>query len=253
MSASTSLQKSQVSPPAACSRFVTAGIVKDYFVVIGQTPADRTLAESPVFWCSSANWIFSELPALTNNASDLEKLRSINNFFTGEYDTVLFEATGEPTLVDAELGVYLQPKPLTELDRLCFVVAQLRKLHCLPKNKLKMTPTGVVIANEAFRGLSRDEAFNLENWQLLRAPEHPEIKGRIARGEATYTTEFLDTVSSDEPKNAWSVQRDQTGTVATLRSQLWPGFMAYHRCNTTVCGFVYLGSGICNTNLAFML
>jgi hypothetical protein len=71
-----------------------------------------------------------------------------------------------------------------------------------------MTPTGEQVMNEAFCGLSKDDAFSLDNWQLLRAPEHPEIKGRITRGEATYSSEFLDSVSTDEPRNAWSVQRD---------------------------------------------
>jgi len=66
----------------------------------------------------------------------------VNSFFTGEYDSVLFEATGEPTLIDASMGVVIQAKPLTELDRLSFVAGQIKKLHCVPKNKLKMTPTG---------------------------------------------------------------------------------------------------------------
>ena len=75
-----------------------------------------------MYWCSSSNFVFSELPAVSTTASDLEKLRSINNFFTGEYDTVLFEASGQPELIDAELGVYMQPKPITELDRLSYTV-----------------------------------------------------------------------------------------------------------------------------------
>jgi radial spoke head protein 9 len=118
---------------------------------------------------------------------------------------------------------------------------------------LKMTPTGEIMCNEAFKGLSKDEAFQLENWQLLREPENPEVKGRITRGEASYTTGFKDSVSIDTPKQSWSVQRDMTGTVATLRSHLWPGFMAYHRCNTNICGHFYMGDGICNVNLPFMV
>jgi hypothetical protein len=108
--------------------------------------------------------VFSELPSLTTEQSKLEKLRSINNFFTGEYDTVLFEASGEPELIDADLGVYIHPKPITELERLSYVVAQIRKLHCLPKNRLKLTPTGERVMNESFRGLSKEDAFKLENW-----------------------------------------------------------------------------------------
>ena len=59
---------------------------------------------------------------MISDAGDLEKLRSINNLFTGEFDSVLYQSSGEAKLIDAELGVYMQPKPITELDRLSYVV-----------------------------------------------------------------------------------------------------------------------------------
>lgn len=108
--------------------------------------------------------MFSQLPALTTDQAKLEKLRSINNFFTGEYDTVLFEATGEPELIDGELGVYIYPKPITELERVSYVVSQIQTLCCRPKNRMKLTPTGEMVMNESFRGLSKEDAFKLENW-----------------------------------------------------------------------------------------
>ena len=118
------------------------GIVKDYFLVLGQRQTDSNFGDATTFWCSSSNWVFSELPPVSSCKETLEKLRSINSFFTGEYDNVLYEASGEPQLIDADLGVYIQPKPVTELDRLSYVVAQIRRLHCVPKNRLKRTPTG---------------------------------------------------------------------------------------------------------------
>jgi len=69
--------------------------------------------------------VFSELPKLLEDAAALDKLASINNFFTGEFDSILFQASGEPQCIDANMGLYLQPKPITELDRLTYVVHQI--------------------------------------------------------------------------------------------------------------------------------
>ena len=75
----------------------------------------------------------------------------------------------------------------------------------------------------------------------------------IARCEAVYSNDFLDDVSDDMPNFAWSIIKDTTQTVATLRSQLWPGFYSYHRSNTPLYGSVYIGDGIKNIDLPFMI
>ena len=180
-------------------------------------------------------------------------MASINNFFTGEFDSVLFAASGKPTVVDAELGVFMQPKPITELDRLSWVLEQIEQKHAVPKGYIKMTPNGQLKVNEAFRGLNRADAFSLDNWLFTRAPQDPEIKGRAERLELTYDDNCADPVSSDSLKNSWSIQRDMTGTVATLRSNLWPGMYKWHRVSTSVFGSVYIGDGIRNENLPFMV
>jgi len=68
--------------------FLNIGIVKDYFVIVA--------SGMRYYWCSSSSWVFSELPQLSANSEDLEKLKSINNMFTGEFDSVLFQGTGSP-------------------------------------------------------------------------------------------------------------------------------------------------------------
>lgn len=166
---------------------------------------------------------------------------------------MLFAATGQPKCVDSELGVYMQPKPITELDRLSFVLAQLENKQAVPKGYIKMVPNGEIRINEAFRGLNKDDAFSLDNWLFTRAPQNSEIKGKAERGELTYDDNCADPVSSDSLKNSWSIQRDMTGTIATLRSNLWPGMYKWHRVNTNVFGSVYIGDGVRNENLSFMV
>ena len=80
-----------------------------------------------------------------------------------------------------------------------------------------------------------------------------EIEDIFARGEAVYNASCLETVGDELPKKSWSIQKDTTGTVATLKSHLWPGLYAYHRCNTEIFGFFYFGDGIRNADLPFMV
>ena len=75
----------------------------------------------------------------------------------------------------------------------------------------------------------------------------------IARQEAVFSEEFLDDVSDDKPNHCWSIIKDTTGAVSTLRSQLWPGYYSFQRCNTPIYGSVYIGDGIRNIDLPFML
>ena len=75
----------------------------------------------------------------------------------------------------------------------------------------------------------------------------------IQRDEAVYNSNFLDDISADFPKNSWSLVKDTTGSVANLRNNLWPGFYSFHRVNTPVFGSLYIGNGIRNNELPFMV
>jgi hypothetical protein len=82
---------------------------------------------------------------------------------------MLFAGSGEATCVDAELGVYMQPKPVTELDRLSWVVQQIVSKVSAPKGLYKIVPSGEMKMNEAFCGLNKTDAFSLDNWQMIGA------------------------------------------------------------------------------------
>lgn len=139
-------------------------MIKDYFLCQVQHGNGSTSH----FWCSSSSWVFSELPKVCESPQDLAKLKQINTLFTGEFDTVLFANTAAPVCVDAEMGVYMQAKPITELDRLAFVYQQISLNQVVPKGKLKYTPAQKFETNEAFCGLSKDDSFKFENWQFTR-------------------------------------------------------------------------------------
>jgi len=213
--------------------------------------ANTLIPTKNFFWCSSTNYIFSSLP--TVNESDRQKLSKFSTLFSGEFDTVLVESNHPPKVIDAEAGIVLPPKHLTELDRLSITVQEIdRACFCVPRGALKYNPLHVVSHNEAFKGLSTEESNDLANWQHFRQVEHHSKKELIARDEAVYSDNFLDSIAEDKPTACWSLLRDTTGSVAVLRSQLWPGYYAYHRSNTAVYGSAYIGDGIQNIDLPFM-
>jgi radial spoke head protein 9 len=219
---------------------------------MGKSTSDDLVPSKHFFWCSSTNFIFSSLPKPTQSVC--EKLRTFPSLFTGEFDQVLVQSTEPAKVIDAAAGIVLPPKHMTELDRLSVVVNQIdRRCTAVPKGCVKYTPSHAIVYNEAFRGLSVEKAMDLSNWQHLRAVECEEKKDLIARHEAIYNENFLDELKGDMPHKCWSVLSDVTKTVAVVRSQLWPGYYAYHRCNTNVHGGIYIGDGLRCNDLPFML
>lgn len=230
------------------------GTIRDYFICyhLAASSSSEIVPAKHFFWCSSTNFIFSSLA--NPSAATAQKLRTFPSLFTGEFDQVLVQSTEPAKVIDAAAGIILPPKHLTELDRLSVVVQQIDRRCCaVPKGVLKYTPSHTVVQNEAFRGLSVDAAMDLSNWQHFRQVEVEENKDLIARHEAVYNENFLDALSTDMPHKCWSVLSDVTKSVAVVRNQLWPGYYGFHRCNTNVHGGVYIGDGLRNNDLPFML
>jgi len=142
---------------------------------------------------------------------------------------------------------------ITELDRLSYVVCQIDSdCQIIPRGALKKTPLQEVRRNEAFRGLKADQAFDICNYFHFRAPLLKKNVELNARKEGVYNDDFLDNADEDIPKGSWSVLKDTMGTVAVLRSKLWPGFYSFHKCNSAIYGGFYIGSGCKALDIPFM-
>ena len=153
------------------------------------------------------------------------------------------------------MGSYSKPqKPVTELDRLSFVVHSIDKnCQIFPLGAYKKNTLGEVKKNEAFSGLKLNEVFDLKSYSLLRACQQSDKQAQAARKADIFVHDFLDKVNEEAPKKAWSVMPDTTKTVAILRNQLWPGFFGFSRANSSVHGALYIGDGIRNTDLPFQV
>ena len=64
---------------------------------------------------------------------------------------------------------------------------------------------------------------------------------------------FLDNLESDLPQGVWSLQLDHQLKNVNVRNLFWPGYYAFHRLNSGVFGSVYIGDGIKNSDLPFMI
>lgn len=93
----------------------------------------------------------------------------MNSYFTGEYDRVIIKASGPGVVIDPAAGLVMPPKNITELDRLAYVVRQIENdCQVVPKGAMKFTPLREVRRNEAFKGLRKDDAFEITNYQHFR-------------------------------------------------------------------------------------
>jgi radial spoke head protein 9 len=229
------------------------------YVGVQDFPAKR------FFWCSPATqWLFAELPKpLVHLGKSL--FERIQTFYSGEFDRVLVDVTGKTSSSDYNLGDDISidvsklelpagKKAVSELDRLSYLVHAVEsECQAVPTGSVKYTPIHEVRRNEGFKGLGGDAAFKLENYVHFRPVATKEKRDLIDRDDGIFNHNFLDSLSSDSLKDAWTVQKDTTEGVAILRNRLWPGYYAYHRAGTPIYGALYFGNGLRNNDLPFML
>ena len=186
------------------------------------------------------------------------ELAEYNGLFTGEHDKILHEASGEghETYVfeNDTLVVTNKGKNITELDRLAYVVNEIEKqCHLVPEGSVKLTPLHEIRRNEAFCGLSKEDATNLAKYQHFRKVQFKDKVDQMERDDSVFKHDFLDCIDNDSIKGSWTLHLDTTGSVANIRNLLWPGFYAYHKVGTTLHGNFYCGDGRKNHDLPFML
>lgn len=117
----------------------------------------------------------------------------------------------------------------------------------------KKTPLNEVTRNDAWEGVKMAQVDSLESYMYFRPVQQKDKQSMRDRKADIFVPDFLDSLAQGLPQGAWSVMRDTTQRFGILRSRIWPGFIAYHRGNSQVYGSFYLGNGIKNTDLAFMI
>jgi radial spoke head protein 9 len=230
------------------------------------------------YWASSSDYKFDKLPELLDQHTEL--INEFNStFFSGDPKTILKNLEtpaegegdaganggndnegegGEGALdVDTESEddeIKIPPKNFTELDRLSFVVCAIENdCQVIPVGSIKLTPLHEVRKNEAFKGLCHESALCETQYLHFRSCQTKEKKELNQKDDAIFRPDFLESIADDSIKGSWSVQLDTTKSAASIKSLLWPGYVAYHKLHSKIFGGVYIGDGIKNVDLPFML
>lgn len=143
---------------------------------------------------------------------------------------------------------------LKEVDRLLYTVHAIENdCHIIPQGAMRLTENHEVARNCSFRGLNEQEAFDLGKYSHFRNVQSKIKQQALLHDDAVFQRDFLDGLQDDQPKGAWSVQKDSSGRSAIIRNHSWFGFTAYHKSKSNVFGCVYIGEGIRNNELQMQL
>jgi radial spoke head protein 9 len=187
-----------------------------------------------------------------------EFAKNYTGYFTGECEKILKavpkKGSAQPfDPEDENIDLTLDAKDFTELDRLAYVVRKIeRDTHVIPQGAFKLTPIQEIRKNEMFKGIMKEDLDKLGMYQHFRIVETIEKKDQLERNEGVLQTDIFDSLASDKPKSAWTIQF-RTACMVTVKSLLWPGYTFFHLGLTPGFWGVYIGDGVMNKDLPFML
>jgi radial spoke head protein 9 len=244
----------------------------DYFIAMCvHFTGKYEFPDKQFYWASSKDFKFAVLPDPLEQHNDLA---DSSNPFTGDHAFIIKnleapegegEGDAEPAAEEGEGDqeaedsseddqVKIPPKNFTELDRLSFTVRAIENdCQLVPIGSIKLTPKHEVRRNEAFKGLTLEAALNPENYIHFRSAQTEAKKELNEQDDAIFRPDFLESIAEDPIKGSWSLQANTTMSGAVIRSFLWPGYVAFHRLGSKVYGGCYIGDGVKNADLPFML
>jgi len=145
-------------------------------------------------------------------------------------------------------------RSLIEEDRLLYTVQAIENdCNIVPQGAFRLTEDHEVCRNVAFKGLSDSSFTDLAKYAHFRNVQDERKKEKLLEDDAIFIPNFLDDVIHDQPQGCWSVQKDTSGRMAIMRNFSWAGYTAYHCVNSADFGGVYVGDGLRNDDLPFMM
>ena len=179
--------------------------------------------------------------------------------FTGESERRIVDRDSSNDAVRLRDGSFdpesLPANGLTEQDRLSYVVSSIEhQCQVVPVGSFRKNNLGYVQKNEAFRGLKIKDLTSLDSYMHLRPCVQKDKIDQASREEDIFCHDFLDNAALQNPDQSWSISKDEFNLAnIVLRSRVWPGFTAFSRANAPVYGSLYIGNGLKQLDLPFML
>lgn len=259
------------------------GINADYFIAVAVTFTNTyEFPQKAFYWTLSTtpDFKFKEMPALGLPIPEQDAfIDNCANYFLGEPSKLLNQKEGEEEAqeeapvedpIDDEDAdgeqkaknsdesedeeIKVPKRNLTELNRLAVVVNAIENdCQICPVGAFKMTPKHELRRAEAFRGLSKEQARSLENYLHFRNVQTREKKALLEQSDAPFRTDILEPIVTDTPRGCWSLQMDEVGATVLIRSLSWPGFQFFHRINSPKFGNVYIGDGLKDLEVQFLI
>ncbi|XP_076463580.1 radial spoke head protein 9 homolog [Babylonia areolata] len=225
------------------------GVKDDYFVAQG-TYKDEFAGRKTFYSKDCIRW--GLLPPATQAMRTQSKLAK--GRFTGdpayEYEHVTTKKVGEGEEATEEEETIT----IKEEDRLSSIIAEIDEdVRIIPRGAFIKAPTGEVVSNRSFEGLSVAESSKLCNYMHFREPLVLNQKSLLQRANLDKAIDFMDNLEEDIPRGSWALQFERGSGLVVLRSLLWPGYVFYHVPGTRCLGSVYFGNGEKNLDLPFML
>ena len=162
------------------------GAEKDYYISKAfYFKGFKNFPKKKYFFCSSNNFIFSELPDIQPHHFD--NFYKFNTYFIGNPDIILEKYDlAQNKNTDEVIGDTFKPqlkkKNMTETDRLSFVVRTIdHDTSVVPIGGYKMLPIGELRRNDLFEGLSSQDLDKSEKYVHLRPVENQEKKDKIKK------------------------------------------------------------------------
>lgn len=142
---------------------------------------------------------------------------------------------------------------IKEEDRLaCIVNSLVDESAIVPRGVLYLQINRCVTYNPFFRGLTKRQASELKNFQLLRRPLNNRNHNLLKHENYNYLTDFFDSIEDVVPSGCFNIKINDRD-VCTISSLSWPGMVFVHKLETEYQGFFYFGNGRENIDLLFMM
>ncbi|XP_048842378.1 LOW QUALITY PROTEIN: radial spoke head protein 9 homolog [Brienomyrus brachyistius] len=229
------------------------GLKNDYFIAQG-VAADEMKAKKILYSLDCTEWHL--LPPVT--APLLADASTLIGRFTGdpsfEYEQMETRQQGEGgQAAQMEIAAGSTVK-VNEEQRVAAVVLTIdREASVVPRGAFTRTPDGRVQTNRSFEGLSWSEAVKLSNYCHFTEPQAGKKNRILDMTRLDPSLDFLHSLTEDIPKGSWSLQLEKGSRVVVLRSLLWLGLSFFHVPMTPQHGYIYMGDGLKNMDLPFML
>lgn len=229
------------------------GIEKDYYVSYGLRSKGGEFAcpQKKFYWCTGDTFVFSEMPVVS--PADVEVIEKFGGRLEGNPEKDL-NFTGEEEAGEGQEPV--EKLVVRECQRLAFLVAKIdADTAVVPAGSYVLNELHEVTPGLAFKGLTWDQATDssFKFYQHFRPATDLSSLRVAARDDVEFHSNFLDTLDTDIPTGCWVSRVDAAQSYVSLRSLLWPGFVAYHCPGTRFFGSMYIGTCDKCIDLPFLL